>query len=197
MILPDGYTDIPDGKIACIVTHLEMTTRPAPQPDPPGAWTLRKVEQPGVDWFRSLYLRVGAEYMWYGRIKMPDAELAAKIQSPLVDEYALINEGREEGLLELDFREPDNCEIGMFGVTSNLFGSGAGRWLMNRALELAWSRDVARVWLHTCTYDHPKALAFYQRSGFRPFRRQVEVEDDPRLDGTAPRHVAPHVPMIE
>jgi hypothetical protein len=68
---------------------------------------------------------------------------------------------------------------------------------MNRALELAWSRPVTRVWLHTCTFDHPAALAFYQRSGFRPFRRQVEVLNDPRLDGTVPRDVARHVPITE
>jgi hypothetical protein len=30
-------------------------------------------------------------------------------------------------------------------------------------------------------------LAFYQRSGFRAFQRQIEVADNPRLDGTAPR----------
>ena len=41
---------------------------------------------------------------------------------------------------------------------------------MNRALELAWSRPISRVWVHTCTFDHPSALAFYQRSGFLPFR---------------------------
>ena len=197
MILPDGYSDVPAGKIAAVVTHLEMTARPGPRPDPPGAWSLRKVERPGTDWFRELYLRIGAEWMWYGRIRMSDADLAAKIQSPRVAEYALVHDGRDEGLLELDFREAGACEIGMFGVTANLVGTGAGRWLMNRALELAWTRDVSRVWLHTCSFDHPAALGFYQRSGFRPFRRQIEVEDDPRLDGTAPRDVARHVPIIE
>lgn len=42
-----------------------------------------------------------------------------------------------------------------------------------------------------------RPLAFYRRSGFRRFRRQIEIADDPRLDGTAPRHVARHVPLIE
>jgi GNAT superfamily N-acetyltransferase len=197
MILPDGRSDIPTGKVAAVVTHLEMTTRPAPRPDPRGAWTLRKVTHPSTSWFRDLYLRVGAEWMWYGRIKMSDADLAAKIQSPEVDVYALVHKGHDEGLLELDFSEAGVCEISMFGVTSNLLGMGAGRWLMNRTLELAWSRDVARIWLHTCTFDHPSALAFYQRSGFRPFRRQILVGDDPRLDGTASHDVARHVPIIE
>ena len=95
------------------------------------------------------------------------------------------------------FASPGNAKSSLSGVTEKLVGTGAGRWLMNRALELAWSRPVTRVWLHTCTFDHPSALAFYQRSGFRPFRRQVEVVNDPRLDGTVPRDVARHVPMIE
>jgi GNAT superfamily N-acetyltransferase len=199
MILPDGYSDIPAGKIAAIVTHLEMTERPALRPNPPGAsaWTLRKVARPTTDWFRELYSRIGAEWMWYARMKLPDAELAAKIQSPGVDIYALMHDGRDEGLLELDFRQAGACEIGLIGITADLIGTGAGRFLINRALELAWSRDVQRVWLHTCSFDHPSALTFYQRSGFRPFRRQIVVGDDPRLDGTAPRDVAKHVPVIE
>ena len=197
MILPDGYSDVPAGKIAAIVTHLEMTARPAPRPDPAGAWTLRRVEIAAARLVsRSLSPRRRG-WLWISRIRMPDAELAAIIQSPLVEIYALAHEGRDEGLLELDFREPGQCELVSFGVTEKLVGTGAGRWLMNRALELAWSRPVTRVWLHTCTFDHPAALAFYQRSGFRPFRRQVEVVNDPRLDGTVPRDVARHVPMIE
>jgi GNAT superfamily N-acetyltransferase len=196
MILPDGYSDVPVGKIAAIVTHLEMTSHPAVRSDPASAWTLRRVEVPPLDWFRDLYRRVGEEWLWFSRIRMPNAELAARLHAPQLEVYALVDGARDEGLLELDFRIPGQCEIGMFGVTAKLVGTGAGRWLMNRALEIAWSRPVTRVWLHTCTFDHPAALAFYQRSGFRPFRRQVEVADDPRLDGTAPREMARHVPVI-
>jgi GNAT superfamily N-acetyltransferase len=197
MIVPDGYSDIPAGKVAAVVTHMEMIARPTPRPDPAGAWTLRKVDVPALDWFRDLYRRVGEEWLWFSRIRMPDAELAARLHSPQLEVYAMVDGGRDEGLLELDFRGSGQCEIGMFGVTAKLVGTGAGRWLMNRALDIAWSRPVERVWLHTCTFDHPAALAFYQRSGFRAFRRQVEVADDPRLDGTAPREVARHVPVIE
>ena len=84
MIIPDGYSDVPAGKIACVVTHLEMTARPAPRPNPPGEWSLRKIEMPDLGWYRDLYRRVGEEWLWFSRIRMPDAELAAKIQSPVV-----------------------------------------------------------------------------------------------------------------
>jgi GNAT superfamily N-acetyltransferase len=197
MTLPDGYSDVPAGKIAAVVTHLEMTERPALPRDPRGAWTLRRVDAPELDWFRDLYRRIGEEWLWFVRLRMADAELAAMIQSPLVEMYALVHDGRDEGVLELDFHNAGQCELRLFGVTAKLIGGGASRWLMNRALGLAWSRPVRRVWVYTCSFDHPSALAFYQRSGFRPFRRQIEIEDDPRLDGTAPRSAAKHIPIIE
>jgi GNAT superfamily N-acetyltransferase len=196
VILSDGYSDVPAGKIAAVVTHLEMTARPAQRPNPSGPWSLRSVEHPDLDWFRDLYRRIGEEWLWFSRLRMSDEELAAIIHSPQVELHALVQDGRDEGLLELDFRQAGQCELAFFGVTEKLIGSGAGRFLMNRALELAWSRPVTRVWVHTCSFDHPSALAFYQRSGFVPFRRQVEIADDPRLDGTAPRDAARHVPII-
>ena len=197
MIFPDGHSDIPAGKIAAIVTHLEMIERPALRPDPAGPWTLRRDESPDLNWYRDLYRRVGEEWLWSSRLQMTDAELAAIIHSSAVEVFALVQDGRDEGILELDFRAAGQCELSFFGVTAKLIGSGAGRWLMNRALELAWSRPVSRFWVHTCTLDHPSAVAFYQRSGFRAFRQQIEIADDPRLDGTAPRGAARHVPSIE
>jgi GNAT superfamily N-acetyltransferase len=197
MTLLDGYSDIPAGKIAAIVTHLEMTARPSLRDDPPGAWSLRKADAPALDWYRDLHRRVGEEWLWFSRMRMNDAELAVVIHAAGIEIYALVVDGRDEGLLELDFREPGQCELVYFGVTASLIGTGAARFLMNRALERAWSRDVRRVWLHTCTFDHPSAVAFYQRSGFRPFRRQIEIADDPRVDGTLSRTAAKHVPIIE
>ncbi|MBJ7407573.1 MAG: GNAT family N-acetyltransferase [Bradyrhizobium sp.] len=197
MILPDGYSDVPHGKIAAVVTHLEMTAPPARRDDPPGNWSLRKVDAPALPWYRDIFRRVGENWLWFSRARMTDAELAAIIHPAGIEVYALALDGRDEGLLELDFREPGQCELTYFGVTADLIGTGAARFLMNRALERAWSRDVRRVWVHTCTFDHPAAVAFYQRSGFRAFRRQIEIADDPRLDGTAPRDAARHVPIIE
>ncbi|GLR87268.1 N-acetyltransferase [Bradyrhizobium iriomotense] len=174
-----------------------MTVRPPRRDDPPGDWRLRKVDHPTLDWYRDLYRRVGEEWLWSSRARMNDEGLAAVIHAPGIEVYALVLNGRDEGLLELDFREAGQCELVYFGVSASLIGSGAARFLMNCALDLAWSRDLGRVWVHTCTFDHPSAVAFYQRSGFRPFRRQIEIADDPRLDGTVPRTAAKHVPIIE
>ena len=152
MILPDGYSDVPAGKIAAVVTHLEMTERPALRARSRGRMDAAQGGHPGLDWFRDLYLRVGEEWLWFSRAADDRMRTSPRSStSPLVEVYALVQDGRDEGLLELDFREPGQCELVFFGVTAKLIGSGAGRCLMNRALELAWSRPVTRVWVHTCT----------------------------------------------
>ncbi len=198
MLLPDGYSDVAPGKVAAVVTCLEMLARPALRGERAGApWRLRHVARPEAAWYRELFARVGTDWLWFSRLVMPTAELEAIIRHADVEVYALEVGGRDEGLLELDFRDPGQCELAFFGLGGALLGQGAGRWLMNRAIERAWARPITRFWVHTCTLDHPGALAFYLRSGFGAYARRVEVADDPRLLGIAPRTAAPHVPIIE
>ncbi len=196
--LPDGHSDVARRKIAAVVTHLEMLERPASRPVPPRAdLALRHMPNPDVDWYRALFRRVGEDWLWFSRLTIDRTKLAAIIQSPDVEVFALEAAGTEAGLLELDFRVAGECELAYFGVMPSLVGTGAGRFLMNAALERAWTRPIRRFWVHTCTLDHPVAIAFYRRSGFAPFRVQVEIADDPRLTGVLPRSAARQVPMIE
>jgi len=197
MRLTDGFFDVPPGKIAAVVTSLEMRERPPVRPGPTHpSWTLRQVERPDPAWYRALFRHIGADWLWSSRLELGDAALAAIICDPLVEVRTLAVDGRDEGLLELDFRTSGECELGFFGVSPSLVGSGAGRWLMNQAIASAWSRPITRFWVHTCTLDHPGAVAFYMRSGFRPFRRQIEIANDPRLAGLLPVEAAPHHPVI-
>jgi GNAT superfamily N-acetyltransferase len=197
MIVPDGYSDVPAGKIAAVVTSLEMRAPASRRPDPPAdGWELRRAEHPDLDWYRTLFRRVGEDWLWFSRLAMADDKLAAIVHDPQVEVHALWVDGRAEGLVEIDFRAVPDCELVFFGVTAPLIGRGAGRWLMNRAIDLAWSRPITRFWVHTCTLDHPGSLGFYVRSGFTPFRRQIEVADDPRLTRDAARTSAPQIPII-
>ena len=197
MVVPDGYSSIASGKTAAVVTSLQMFERPPLRPersDQP--WTLRHVDSPDPNWYRSLFRRVGQEWLWFSRLQTTDKELREVLYDPLNETYAFESEGNDEGLVELDFRNQGECALGFFGLTPALIGKGAGRWLMNRVLELAWSRPITRFWVHTCTLDHPGALQFYVRSGFVPFRRQIEIADDPRAVGLFPRTAAPQVPLL-
>jgi hypothetical protein len=68
---------------------------------------------------------------------------------------------------------------------------------MAHALGLAWRKGIDKVWVHTCTLDHPASLGFYRKAGFVPFARAVEIFIDPRVVGILPRDVAPQIPLIE
>lgn len=197
MPLADGYTDLPAGKIANVATYLEMRERAALLPERPGsARSLERLSPPPLDAYRSLFKRVGAPYLWFSRLVMTDEQLAEIVRDPAVEIYLVRDGGKEAGLLELDFRTREQCELVFFGLLQPYIGKGAGRWLMNRAVELAWSHPIRRFWVHTCTLDHPSALEFYRRSGFTPFKREIEIADDPRLTGVLPRDAAPSVPLI-
>ena len=171
-----GTTDLPPGKIATIVTSLEMFARPPERPDPAGiaGFSLDAIGRSDVERYLAVYRLLGERWMWFSRLTKPRAEIEAILADPAVELYAVRFEGRDVGLLELDFRVPGEGELAFFGLDEAVVGKGAGRWLMNRAL----------------------ALAFYQRSGFTVFKRGVEVDDDPRLTGKLRRDSVEHHPVI-
>ncbi len=193
----DGYTELPAGKIAAVVTYLEMRTPPPPSLTPTASdFAVRRVLQPDLDWYRRLYRAIGEPWLWFSRLRMSDAELRAIICDPAVDVFALSHAGADRGLLEFDRRRFPDIELSFFGLTPTLIGWGAGRALLHHGLPLAWEHQPERVWLHTCTSDHPGALAFYLKAGFVPYKRAIEISDDPRLSGAMPRTAAPHLPIV-
>lgn len=198
-MLSDGFHALPPGKIATIVTHLEMRARPnwVRPPDPPG---LRLVPMPAptTDWYRALFRRVGAQdWLWTSRLKMPVAQLAQILADPGVKIWAVEDSTGACGLLELDLRDAPDCELAFFGLEKHLTGQGVGRWLMSHALEKAWEFPIERLHVHTCTLDSPAALPFYIRTGFTPIRQEVEIAPDPRLSGLIDARAAPQIPIIQ
>lgn len=194
--LTDGYHPVPPGKLAAVVTCLEMRKAPALRAEVNGSWQLKRAEAPSAEWYKKLFARLGSDWLWFSRLRMNARELLAIIQDPRVHIFTLDVDGRDEGILELDFREPGVCELAFFALSPALQGRGAGRWLMNRAISYAWAQPIRRMWVHTCSFDHPDALGFYERSGFTAYARQLEVADDPRLTGALPRESAPQIPIL-
>lgn len=196
-MLSDGHHDVDPHKIVTVETSLQMFARPPARPaSPPADARLVRLEHVGAAEYLDLYRAVGRDWLWFMRLALSEPDLLAIVRDPKVEVYRLEAPGGV-GILELDFREPDECELAFFGLSPGLVGTGAGRWLMEQAQDLAWSRPIKRFWVHTCTLDAQGAVAFYMRSGFVPFRRKVEITDDPRHLGRSPKDSAPHFPLIE
>ena len=187
---------LPNGELAAVVIFLEMRDRPS-GPIPPSPLSLSRVDRPGLDEYRTLFRLVGAPWLWFSRLVMPDDELIAILRDPRIELYSVVDEdGREVGMLELDFRVAGECELAFVGLVPELSGKGHGRWLLAESVRLAWREGVERVHVHTCTLDHPAALSAYRRAGFTPFRRATERFPDPRLTGVLPPGCAPQVPLL-
>ncbi|MBK8907232.1 MAG: GNAT family N-acetyltransferase [Rhodospirillales bacterium] len=190
--------EVAPGKLSSVVTYLETTAPPriiGEPPAPPGA-AIERLETVPVSLYRDLYRRVGEAWLWWEQLQVPDDELAARLRDPAVEVFMFRRSGDVIGYAELDRREPNAVEIVFFGLVPEAIGQGLGRFFFARMQEIAWQSDPHRVWLHTCTEDHPRALGFYKAAGFRPYCRERVIIDDPRSTGLLPAGSAPHVPPV-
>jgi ribosomal protein S18 acetylase RimI-like enzyme len=178
----------PGGKLDVTVTYLEMTERPdsLPAVTPARGTSLLRADQPPVSFYRYLYDTVGGPWLWYERRAMDDETLIGHIHDPEVEIYVLYHHGAPAGYAEIDRRVRGEVELAYAGLVPDAIGRGLGLALLTWAVELAWNSAPDRVWVHTCTLDHPRALAMYQRVGFAPYRQEAVEIDDPRLSGLFP-----------
>lgn len=190
----DGIVDLPPGKIAAIATYLELRA-PRERDAAPFEGRLERIAD-DLRRYRALYARIGQPWLWFTRAVLDDEALGRIIAHPQVEALALAGEDGDVALVELDFRRPGECELVFFGLVPESCGRGLGTGLLREALRRAFARPVSRIWLHTCTLDHPAALPLYLKAGFRPYRRAVEIADDPRLGGHLPETAAPFFPIL-
>ena len=197
MALADGYHDVPAGKLAAVVTYLEMRAAPdrAERSLPEGV-EIHLVKAPDVQEYLNLFDAVGQQWLWAARLRLDATEIAATLRHPDVELWVLKADWGDAGILELDFRTGGECELTYFGLVPRAIGQGLGQALLEHGISRAFARDIGRFWLHTCTLDSPGALGFYRKMGFVPYARKIEVFDDPRLAGLLPRDAADRIPVI-
>ena len=168
--------------VAVIRTYLEMDTpdqltRRAPVP--PGCVVRQEAADP--DLYRQLYDGVGRDYHWRDRRSWSDEQLRAHLDNPGIGIWVLREGSEPRGFFELARQDDGSVEIAYFGLLPEGIGRGLGRVLLTSAVEAAWSLNPtpSRVWLHTCTLDHPSALSNYLARGFRVTRTQRFTVDLP------------------
>lgn len=164
-------------RVAYTITYLEMDARPGyAYPHLPVASTaaLLKAEDPPVWYFLSLYDAVGRDYAWEDMHALPEAEIADQLSRS--DLYTLTEKGWPHGFFLLEPLAEGVVDLAYFGLVPEAVGSGLGRWLLQTAILTAWDHPgTARITVNTCTLDHPRALALYQKNGFHPVRREEKT----------------------
>ena len=186
----------PKGKLAVVITYLEMLSPPArpPAPVPLRKLALLRAVAMPVHFYRYLYNTVGEPWLWWERRAMDDQTLAAIIHDERVEIYVLYVNGAPAGYTELDRRMAQEIEVAYCGLVPEFIGQGLGTYLLNWTIDAAWRYQPKRLWVHTCNLDHPRALQTYQRAGFVPYKQERRVIEDPRMAGLILASAGPREP---
>jgi GNAT superfamily N-acetyltransferase len=172
-------------------TYLELTTPGRFRPafgDFPDV-TIRRVSTPEATpaLYRDCYRGVGEAFHWRDRWNWSDEQIRAHLADPAISLYVATRGGgggkAMVGWYELRrVAEDDSVEIAYFGLLPPEFGRGLGKHLLSSAVRDSWAQHPVpqRVWLHTCTLDHPNALPNYTARGFVPYKSETYDVVEPR-----------------
>ncbi len=157
-----------------VITYLEMTARPTrpPRPAPAGRLAILRAEQPPRSFYLWLYRSVGRDWNWTDRLVWPDEELLRVIHHADVEIVVLWVGGVPAGFAEMDFRHKGFAELQLFGFLPEFIGRGYGGYFLDRVIDAMWRPGIRKVLVDTNVRDHPRALAMYQKAGFRVARRE-------------------------
>ena len=161
------------GTVPVTRTYLRMLAAGGLRParEAPGA-TTRRVMQCSPDQYRALYRAVGDRWHWRDRNAWSDERLAAYLTDPDVSIHLFEVAGEIAGYFELQRHPGGDVELVYFGLVPERIGQGLGGAMLTAATEEAWRSGATTVWLHTCTLDHPAAIANYRARGFEPYRTE-------------------------
>jgi GNAT superfamily N-acetyltransferase len=161
--------------------HLEITGPKDFRPAKPLREGLRieRAEIPCPELNRFFYASVGGDLFWVDRLAWTYDEWKAWLDRPELETWIGSVSGTPAGYFEIERQAEGSVEIAYFGLLPQFVGRGLGGALLSRAVERAWELGADRVWLHTCSLDHPSALAAYQARGFRIFQTETAVREMP------------------
>lgn len=174
--------------VAVTTYFLEMTRREdlRPKRSPRGGLSFVEAKIPLPELNRFLYTAVGGDLFWVDRLGWTYEEWSRYLMREALATWILYVEGTPAGYCELENQPGGDVEIRSLGLIPRFVGEGLGGHLLTEGVERAWDRGAERVWLHTCSLDHPKALNNYLARGFREFRRETQEKDLPLSPGPWP-----------
>ena len=132
---------------------------------------------------REFYHLVGEKWEWSDRRTWSEQEWYDYAHHPELNTWLGVHEGEAIGYCEARWgnsgREVDegDLEIVYFGLLPQHVNRGLRKSLLHHVVSACWALPhTRRIWLHTCTKDHPNALPNYQKRGFELYRTEIEGE---------------------
>ena len=134
---------------------------------------LIKKIKPDFQLNKFFYKQVGKKHRWIDRLSWTDEKWINFISNRNLETYVISQSEDLIGFFELLYNPDLNeTEISYFGLLEEYIGKGIGGYALSEAIKKAFEKNIKRVWLHTCTLDHPNALKNYIARGMRVFRKE-------------------------
>ena len=124
---------------------------------------------------RSFYQAVGEQCLWHDRRDWTESQWRDYAEADTLRTFVAAQRTISAGYFELRRDQSGAVEIAYFGLLPAFIGTGLGGPLLSHALRRAWRWDAKRVWVHTCTKDHTRALDNYLKSGFVVYKTETEA----------------------
>jgi len=157
------------GKVTTWSLEMSDPTALRRAPLPAGDLRLLRVARANPAYNRFLYSEVGRDWQWFDKLDWSDAQWRAWADREALHTWVLYEGGAPAGYFELEQQDAGNVEIAYFGLLPGYHGRGLGGWLLGECIARAWDLGARRVWVHTCSLDHPAALGNYRARGLRVF----------------------------
>tara|TARA_Y100000768_G_scaffold122519_1_gene90611 strand:+ start:29 stop:535 length:507 start_codon:yes stop_codon:yes gene_type:complete len=134
---------------------------------------LVKKIKPDFQLNKFFYKQVGKKHRWIDRLSWSDGKWMNYISNKNLETYIISESDELAGFFELLYNpELKETEISYFGLLEEYIGKGIGGYALSVAIKKSFEKNIRRVWLHTCTLDHPNALKNYIARGMTVFRKE-------------------------
>lgn len=121
---------------------------------------------------KCFYQIAGNTWSWRDRLVWTDEQWEHYAEAENLKTFIAYKAGSPAGYYELRRGETEAVEVVYLGLLPKFIGKGYGSFLIRHALRSAWDWGATRVWLHTCTNDHPNALNAYIKSGLKVYKQE-------------------------
>ena len=157
------------------VYYLQMHESPGESlPPSPEGFQISRVSPPDPQINARFYREVGGPWAWRELLVWSEEDWAKVVTRPEFHTWVAMTNGSEVGYFEIEQQEEGDVEIVHLGLLEAFIGQGYGQAILREAIRVAWDLPgTRRLWLHTCTRDHPWALSNYQRRGFTLYKIEV------------------------
>ena len=120
------------------------------------------------------YKQIGKDHRWTDRLAWTDKQWIDYISNQKVKTYILKKNKNLAGYFELIFhKDKKETEIAYLGLLREFQNKKLGSFLLSSAIKNSFSKNIKRVWVHTCSLDHKNALTNYINRGMKIFKKET------------------------